>query len=132
MKYGEAFSKLGYKLQAPRTDWSAQGDHGVCLTLWRSEIDWAAKPLTMDTRLRGGRLEEWERKPGNIKRRMHILYALEHHAGWVDAIIVDGTSKTGVEKATPWNAEERFGLRWRITYFEADTGHFCVEALSPN
>ncbi|WP_179042182.1 hypothetical protein [Sphingobium lactosutens] len=129
MKYGEAFSKLGYKLEVPRTDWSAKSAQGVCLTLWRSEIDWTVKPLAMDTRLRGGRLEEWELKPGNTKRRAHIVHALEHHAGWIDAIIVDGTSKGGVEKATPWNPEERQGLRWQIVDFEAGSGHFCVKAL---
>ena len=72
MRYGEASSKLGYKLQAPRTDWSAANENGVCITLWRDEIDWKSKPISVDSRLRGGRLEDWESKPGNKKRRVHL------------------------------------------------------------
>jgi len=82
--------------------------------------------------VRGGRLEDWERKPGNVKRRAHIAHAIEHYAGWIDVIVVDGNSQSGVEKATHWNVVERQDLRWRVIDFESETGHFRVQALPPN
>jgi hypothetical protein len=129
MKYSEAFSKLGYHLAAPRTDWSAENSSGVCLTLWRSEVDWVSRPISMDSRVRAGRLEDWSSKPGNTKRRIHLQSAVEKYDGWVDAIIVDGSSNSGVTKASVWNIQERKGLRWRVVYFDPDTGHFSVEAV---
>lgn len=49
MRFVEAFEKLGCEVAAPRTDWSAERDDGVCLTLWTKETDW--KNLVSDTRL---------------------------------------------------------------------------------
>jgi hypothetical protein len=129
MQYGEAFKKLGYSLLAPRTDWSAENSSGVCLTLWRNEIDWKSRPLSMDSRTRAGRLEEWTSKPGNARRRTHLQSALDNYDGWVDAIAVDGSSSGGVEKASIWQPAERDGLRWKVTYYDPETGHFAVQAI---
>src|SRR3546814_8272630 len=87
MQYGEAFTKRGYALTAPRQDWSAERDDGVCITLWRTEIDW--KTLTMDSRVRGGPLGDWSGLPGNAKRIRHATRALDGFGGMVDAIIVE-------------------------------------------
>src|SRR3546814_13328446 len=81
MQYGEAFTKLGYALTAPRQDWSAERDDGVCITLWRTEIDW--KTLTMDSRVRGGPLGDWSGLPGNAKRIRHAKRALDAFGGTV-------------------------------------------------
>ncbi len=127
MQYGQAFAKLGYTLAAPRQDWSAERTDGVCVTLWRSEIDW--KTLTMDSRVRGGPLEEWSNLPGNARRIRHARRALVEFGGMVDVIIVDGVPGQGVTDATPWNPKDRKGLRWRVTYLEDVTGHIRMETI---
>src|SRR3546814_5950085 len=53
----------------------AERDDGVCITLWRTEIDW--KTLTMDSRVRGGPLGDWSGLPGNAKRIRHAKRALD-------------------------------------------------------
>src|SRR3546814_16039984 len=88
----------------------AERDDGVCITLWRTEIDW--KTLTMDSRVRGGPLGDWSGLPGNAKRIRHAKRALDEFGGTVDAIIVDGIPGQGVTGATPWNPDDRKGLRW--------------------
>ncbi|WP_067111303.1 hypothetical protein [Sphingopyxis granuli] len=129
MRYGEAFAKLGYALTAPRQDWSAERDDGVCITLWRSEIDW--KTLTMDSRLHGGPLSDWSGLPGNAKRIRHVKRALDEFGGAVDTIIVDGIPGQGVIGATPWNPDDRKGLRWYVTDLEEATGHIRLEVRKP-
>lgn len=130
MQYGEAFAKLGYQLAVPRLDWSAERPDGICITLWRSEVDW--KALVMDSRTHGGSLEDWKSLPGNSKRVRHAIRALNEFRGFVDCIIVDGNPGKGVTRATPWNPTERKGLRWRITYLEEETGHIRLEATAPS
>ena len=132
MHCGEAFKRLGCELKVPRTDWSAQKDGGVWLTLWRGGIDWMADPLTLDTSVEERRAGDWVRKPGNQKRRRHIEYALANCGGWVEAIIVDGDSSGEVEKATPWQPAERRGLRWRVVSHDPETGHFAASAFKPD
>lgn len=126
MNYGEAFQKLGYRLAAPRTDWTAVKDEGICITLWRNEIDWSS--LTLDTRIHCGPSELWN-AAGNRKRITHLQQAISKFDGWVDAVIVDGIPGQGVSKASPWNPNERQGLKWRITNLEDGTGHFIARAL---
>ena len=128
MQYGEAFTKLGYTLAVPRQDWSSERADGVCITLWRSEIDW--KTLTMDSRVRGGQLEQWSSLPGNSKRIRHAKRALAEFGGMVDVIIVDGVPGQGVTDATPWNPKDRKGLCWRITELDEITGHIRMEATA--
>lgn len=127
MRYGEAFSKLGYRLEVPRQDWTAEKATGVCITLWRSEIDWAS--MAMDSRLHGSPIELWRNKPGNHKRIRHATRAIQEFGGWVDAVVVSGASGEGVDDATPWNAKERDGYVWRITFLDEVLGHIRLEAM---
>ena len=126
MQYGEAFAKLGYRLDAPRLDWSAENSTGVCITLWRSEIDW--KSLVMDSRIHANPIEEWRSLPGNSKRIKHARRAQQDFEGKVDVIVVDGTPGQGVTKATPWVPSDRKGLIWRVTHLDELDGHIRLEA----
>lgn len=128
MKFTDAFSRLGYHLPVPRTDWSAENETGICLSLWRSEIDW--KSLSTDTRIHAGPPDTWN-PAGNNKRRRHLAAALERYGGWVDVVIVDGIPGEGVDNATPWNPRERRGLRWQVYDFEPGVGHFAARAILP-
>ena len=38
MQFTEAFERLGYSVEAQRQDWSAENEHGVCISLWRQEM----------------------------------------------------------------------------------------------
>lgn len=125
MKFGEAFSKLGYQLDTPRLDWSAVNDTGVCISLWRSEIDWPA--LSFDTRINAGPPSTWN-PAGNNKRKRHLARAVQEHSGWVDVVIVDGIPGEGVDKASPWISKEREGRKWRVLEFEPELGHFKAVA----
>jgi hypothetical protein len=125
MKFSEAFNKLGYKLAVPRTDWSASNDAGVCLSLWRSEIDW--KSLSFETRLHAGPPDTWN-AAGNNKRMRHLTSAIEHFSGWVDVVVVDGDPGHGITNATPWSPATRKGLKWRVTWFDYNLGHFSAAA----
>lgn len=128
MKFSEAFNRLGYKLEVPRLDWSATNENGVCISLWRSEIDWSS--LSIDTRVNCGPVSTWN-AAGSNKRKRHLEKALREHDGWIDMIVVDGVPGEGVDKATPWNPEERRGLRWRLFEFESPIGHFKARAVDP-
>lgn len=126
MQYGEAFARLGYQLTAPRSDWSAEKPDGVCITLWRVEIDW--KQLVMDSRIHGGPIEEWRSLPGNAKRVRHATRARDEFGGKVDVIVVDGEPGSGVSRATPWNPADRKGLVWYVTFVDVTDGHIRLEA----
>lgn len=127
MKFSEAFNKMGYTLPFPRTDWSASNANGVCLSLWRSEIDW--KSLSFDTRVNAGPPQTWN-PAGNNKRKLHLAEALAQFDGWIDVVVVDGVPGEGVDKATPWTPEERRGLKWRVSSFDNDVGHFACAAVT--
>lgn len=128
MRYSEAFNRLGYKLDIPRLDWSAANETGVCISLWRSEMDW--KNLSFDTHVNAGPLSTWN-PAGNNKRKRHLAEALAKHDGWIDVVIVDGIPGQGVDKATPWLPKERKGLRWRVFEFDPEVGHFVTRAVQP-
>lgn len=128
MRFSEAFSRLGYQLSSPRTDWSAESATGICISLWRSEIDW--KSFRMDTRVNAGPPETWN-AAGNNKRIRHLATAILEFDGWVDVVIVDGTPGEGVKKANPWVTAERKGLRWHVSEFEPNVGHFLARAIYP-
>ena len=130
MKFAEAFSRLGYDLRLPRLHWSSSNDTGVAITLWRSEIDWKSKPLTMDTLRHCGPPETWN-PAGNNQRIRDLAVALEKFDGWIDVVIVDGVPGEGVDKATPWTPPERQGLKWRVRNFDPESGHFIAEAIAP-
>jgi hypothetical protein len=128
MKFSEAFRKLGYEVEFPRLDWSALNENGVCLSLWRSEIDW--KSLSFDTRVNAGPISTWNPAGAN-KRKRHLKKAMEDHDAWIDVVVVDGIPGEGVDKATPWMPKDRRGLRWRVFDFDPDAGHFVAKAVHP-
>jgi hypothetical protein len=126
MRFSEAFNKLGYELPVPRTDWSAESSTGICISLWRSEIDWS--DLSFDTRVNAGSPTTWN-PAGNNKRKRHLAEALKRFDGWVDVVVVDGIPGKGVTNATPWNPKERKGLKWRVLSCDDDVGHFVARAF---
>lgn len=127
MKFSEAFNRLGYQLDTPRLDWSAANENGVCISLWRTEIDW--KNLSFDTRTGAGHPSTWY-PAGNNKRKRHLATALQEHDGWVDVVVVDGVPGEGVHKAAPWIPQERRGLKWRVLELDSNVGHFSARALT--
>lgn len=124
MRYAEAFKRLGYDLANPRQHWSCTSDAGVCLSLWRSEIDWKGRKF--DTREDANPLDTWN-TAGNNQRKRDLAVAVEKFGGWVDVVVVDGVPGEGVDKATPWIPAERQGLHWRVSEFESSSGHFRAE-----
>jgi hypothetical protein len=130
MRYSEAFADLGYTLDSPRQDWTAEKAGGVCITIWQSEMSMKDGRPWLDTRLHCGPLEIWLETPGNKKRKRHLQRALTEFGGAVDVIIVRGIAGEKVDGASPWRAQERQGFKWRITDFESETGHFTAEAFA--
>jgi hypothetical protein len=131
MQFGEAFRELGYKLGAPRQDWSAENGSGVCLSLWQKEIHPTNRGLWIDTTVHCGPLEIWRSKPGNRKRIDHIYRAVSSLDGFVDVVLVNGTPGEGYDDAHPWKPEQRKGHRWRVVHFDPQTGHFRAETVPP-
>jgi hypothetical protein len=123
MRYAEAFKKLGYDLPNPRQHWSCSSDEGVCLSLWRTEIDWKGRKF--DTREDAGPTETWNAAGANQSLR-DLIIARDDFDGWIDVVVVDGIPGEGVEKATPWRSDQR-GQRWRLVDFDEATGHFRAE-----
>ena len=126
MRYAEAFAKLGYKLPNPRQHWSCSAEHGVCLSLWRSEIDW--KRLKFDTLEDAGPTETWAAAGANQRIR-DLELATTKFDGWIDVVVVDGVPGEGVDSASPWHPEERGGKRWKVTKADLSTGHFLAELI---
>ena len=124
MKYAEAFKKLGYNLANPRQHWSCASERGVCLSLWRSEIDW--KNRKFDTREDAGPVTTWNSAGANQRKR-DLALARSDFDGWIDVVVVDGIPGEGVDEATPWLPANRQGLRWRVTDFDEENGHFRAE-----
>lgn len=127
MQFVEAFEHLGYKVGAPRQDWSAEKAHGVCISLWRKEMGTRDGLLWMNTSVHADPIENWGSKPGNMKRIRHLRRALTEFGGRVDAVIVSGDPGVSYGTAQPWVAEEgRAGTYWKVTEFDVETGHFEV------
>ena len=129
MKFVEAFNALGYRVEAPRHDWSASKKNGVCLALWRMEIKTRDGMPWLDTMKHCGPIKIWGQKPGNATRKIHLQQAVSSLAGVVDVIILDGIPGVGFKNAHPWqiNAEKAI---WRVTSLDPVTGHFGVQAES--
>jgi hypothetical protein len=131
-----AYDKLGYyNVKNRRKDWTAEkykGEYtGVCLTLWEVELKGKEPELrSLDTRDLSPPLEDCNGKPGFRKRICHIKRAIREFDGVVDIIIIDSNPKEewGVKRkrklSYPCLNKDR---RWRVTYFESDTGHFVVK-----
>ena len=127
MKFTEAFSKLGYHVDVPRQDWSAEKSDGVCISLWQVEmgLDEQKRPW-IDTRVHANENALWRTKPGNRKRIRHLQRAIDELGGVVDVVIVHGKPGAGVTDAAPWIPAERKGTRWGISDFDPETGHFTA------
>lgn len=90
MQFVEAFEHLGYRVIAPRQDWSAEKDGGVCISLWKKEMGTRGGLPWMNTQVHADPIENWGHKPGNVKRNRHLGRALEEFGGRVDVVIVSG------------------------------------------
>lgn len=131
MQFVEAFEHIGYKVEAPRQDWSAEKDGGVCITLWKKEMGTRGGLLWMNTQVHADPIENWRNKPGNIKRIQHLHRALNEFGGRVDVIIVSGEPGVSYGTAQPWVAEGgRAKTRWQVTEFDEGTGHFEVVLIN--
>ncbi|MCB2130483.1 MAG: hypothetical protein KDE03_15795 [Rhodobacteraceae bacterium] len=129
MQYVEAFNALGYDVPNPRQDWSAEKAGGVCITLWKSEVQWVPTPPHLDLWAKAGPgTTDWETLPGHKKRTGHLARAVSEFDGWVDVIIVTGTPGKGYGNADPWLPEKRANHGWRIQKFDKTTGFFSVVA----
>lgn len=127
MQFTEAFERLGYSVEAQRQDWSAENEHGVCISLWRQEMGIRDGLLWMNTRVHADPLGGWKDKPGNRKRIRHLKRALEQFGGRVDVVIVSGKPGVSYGTAQPWLADgARAGTHWQVTELDEDTGHFEV------
>ncbi|MCL6741574.1 hypothetical protein LZ518_10565 [Sphingomonas sp. RB56-2] len=128
MKFGEAFNELGYELEVPRQDWSAEKPDGICISLWTKEMGVRNGLMWMNTRIHADPPAKWASKPGNQKRIRHLERAKQEFGGKVDVVIVSGIPGQGYGSAQPWIVEgARAGTYWQITEFDAaDLGHFEV------
>ena len=126
MQYVEAFNKLGYSVEAPRSDWSAQNDEGVCITIWQKErmVKDGLPYLDMwELHPNGG---EWMQKPGHQKRTLHLQNAVTNYDGRIDVIFVTGEPGESYKSANPWLTSER-GFGWIISKFDQESGYFRAE-----
>ena len=118
----EAFRKLGYRL-ASAYDWSASRSDGVCVALWRDEIDWKREPTPVfDTRMDAGP-GDWLLNPKAIDRIMLLETARKRHDGRVDVVVRDGGPDDNPGTAEAWN---RGGTYWRCDELDAEAGEFVM------
>lgn len=125
MQYEQAFNSLGYSLISVRNDWTAEKYDGVCVTIWKRELDW--KSMVMDSQIHGGDIAGWGHKQGNARRILHATRALAEFDGWVDAILISGQPGISYEDAQPWIPADKGGKRWRVTFLDSSTGHIRFE-----
>jgi len=125
MQYAEAFAAFGYSLISVRNDWTAEKPDGVCITIWKRELDW--KTMSMDSRTHGGPIESWGHKPGNKRRIEHAARALREFDGWVDAILISGKPGASYEDAQPWIPSQKDGMWWRVVCLDEVTGHIRLQ-----
>ena len=119
MQYVKAFNVLGFDVPSPRKDWSAEKDDGICITLWKSEVEWTPPPPRFDLwGIATPGEADWEALAGHKKRTGHLARAVLEFDGWVDAY----------ENADPWIPAQRVNHRWRITKFDEATGYFSAIA----
>ena len=128
MKFTEAFRGLGYEVAAPRTDWSAGNETGICLSLWAKEIKYSKDGCSFDTRWDAQPIETWNHKPGFKRRLDHMKRAMDEFEGSIDVVIVSGTPGESYGDAFPWKPEERKQASWRILELDRNSGHFSAEA----
>lgn len=127
MNYVEAFNSLGYDVPNPRQDWSAEKSNGICITLWKVQVDWTPLPPSFNLwALHEPGKTDWEHLPGHAKRCRHIERAVSEFEGKVDVIIVSGEPTEGYGTADPWLPLERHDHSWFVTKFDSETGFFSA------
>ncbi len=126
--FAEAFTTLGYTLSNHQTDWSAESNRGICITIWEKELSQKDRLPWFDTREHANSYETWGDKIGNSKRIRHLSRALKDFDGRVDVVILKGTPGQGYGDADPWEVDKRKGY-WRIDSFDQDTGHFSARVV---
>lgn len=126
MQYSAAFEALGYSLDNVRQDWSAENATGVCVTIWKRQMNW--DEMSYDTRQHKTKSEIWQAKLGNRKRVAHAKRALEDFEGWIDAILISGEPGVSYEDAQLWVPSEKGGKRWRVVFLDEASGHLRLEA----
>jgi hypothetical protein len=124
----EAFSILGYQLSNHQTDWSAESDCGVCITIWEKELGQKDNLPWFDTKIHAEPYETWAFKVGNSKRKKYLSKALSEYDGKVDVIILKGTPGVSYGDADPWDVKKRKG-HWQIDSFDQNTGNFSVRVV---
>jgi heme-degrading monooxygenase HmoA len=123
----EAYAALGYLLAAPRTDWSALNDQGVCLSFWSSKMTFESGLSSYDTREQKHKARDWHSDAGNKRRLMHLRSAMERDEGWIDVVLLEGVAEERkVKSAQHWISERR-GYSWRVVWFDEVTGDFRAE-----
>jgi hypothetical protein len=118
MQFVEAFERLGYSVEAPRQDWSAEKEGGVCISLWKKEMGNRGGLMWMNTHVHADPIDNWGHKPGNTKRIGHLRRARDEFGGRVDVVIVSGEPGISYGSAQPWVAERgRARSYWQVTDF---------------
>jgi hypothetical protein len=125
MKFVEAYNDLGYSLGNHRQDWSAEKPDGVCISLWKVEIQWQPSPPVLDGFSLWPDGVPGSERPGFAKRLRHLKRAATEFGGDVDVVVLHGTPGKGYGVAEPW----RRGSKWRITRFDPTNGNFRAEVI---
>ena len=128
MQYAESFKKLGYDLVSPRQDWSAENSDGVCISIWREELDKHSLLPRLDlwTLHPDPAAATWRSKPGHEKRTRHLARALSEFDRRVDVVLVSGIPGQSYRDADPWLVAKRGGW-WSISNFDVTNGYFVAE-----
>ena len=121
--YVQSFRHLGYELPF-NLDYAAFGDKGVCISLWRREIDRRGN-APFDTRLHADDTGLWKKGP-TAKRTRLLCKAMVQHEGWVDAVVRDDRGGRKGAPSQPWNVAENGGLKWRLLDVTPE-GHFVAD-----
>lgn len=127
MKFTEAFETLGYELANHQTDWSAEADHGVCITVWKCEIDRTSGMPAYELDLTGAEIgpDRWTKNIGQRKRVKHLARAWDEFDRRVDVVLLGGQPGHGYGSADPWNVALRGG-QWIVNKLDRNTGEFRV------
>jgi len=104
----------------------------VCLSLWAKEMHPKRPGSAFDTRIDAQPIETWNHKQGAKRQRPHLARAVAEFDGFVDVVVVSGEPGKSYGSADPWAPAKRQGFRWRITFFDPETGHFAVETFVPD
>ncbi len=122
MTFTSAFARLGYHLSSPRTDWSAEKDDGICLSIWAKEMKPKRPGSSFDTRSDAQPIETWNHKQGFKRRLPHLARAVAEFDGYVDVVVVTGTPGEGHGDANPHRAPPPFRHPPASRAFAAQTG----------